>query len=62
MNIKVNDPIVYPYIEFPSKFNMADYFLDRNVREGRGDNIAIYFKDETFTYNGNTRNTINTFH
>jgi benzoate-CoA ligase family protein len=27
----------------PQEFNVATYFVDRNVREGRGDNIAIEF-------------------
>jgi benzoate-CoA ligase len=38
------------HIEFPEKFNMADYFLYRNVEEGREDKICLYFRDETFTY------------
>jgi benzoate-CoA ligase family protein len=34
----------------PDAFNLADYFLDRNVREGRGDKVAVWFKDERHTY------------
>ena len=36
--------------ELPDKINLADYFLDRHVREGRGDNVAIKFMDQTYTY------------
>lgn len=35
---------------FPERFNMADYFLDHNLREGRGGKTAVYYKDSTYTY------------
>jgi benzoate-CoA ligase family protein len=35
---------------FPEQFNMADYFLDHNIREGRGNKIAVYYKTDTYTY------------
>jgi benzoate-CoA ligase len=35
---------------FPERFNMADYFLDQNIRKGRGDKIAVYYKDDAYTY------------
>lgn len=31
-------------------FNIGDYFVDRNVREGRGDKIAIYAEQRSYTY------------
>ena len=31
-------------------FNAADHFVDRNVREGRGDKIAIYTERRNYTY------------
>ncbi len=31
-------------------FNAADYFVDRNIREGRGDKIAIYTEQRNYTY------------
>jgi 2-aminobenzoate-CoA ligase len=34
----------------PDKLNLADFLLDRHVREGRGDNVAIKFMDRTITY------------
>lgn len=34
----------------PDKLNLADFLLDRHVREGRGDNPAIKFMDKTFSY------------
>ncbi len=37
-------------MEFPERFNMAWYFLDRNVEEGRGDKVCLYWRDETHTY------------
>src|SRR2546427_5835580 len=37
-------------IEFPERFNMADYFLYHNLEEGRENKICLYFKDRTYTY------------
>lgn len=37
-------------IEFPERFNMADYFLYHNVEEGRESKTCLYFQDETYTY------------
>ncbi|MBM4286394.1 MAG: acyl--CoA ligase [Deltaproteobacteria bacterium] len=34
----------------PDKLNLADFLLDRHVREGRGDNAAILFGDTKLTY------------
>ena len=34
----------------PEKLNLADFLLDRHVREGRGENTAIKFMDGTITY------------
>jgi benzoate-CoA ligase len=34
----------------PSEFNVATYFVDRNVIEGRGDNTAIESGDQRITY------------
>jgi benzoate-CoA ligase len=36
--------------EFPERFNMAWYFLDRNVEEGRGAKTCLYYRDEAYTY------------
>ncbi|HAA34301.1 MAG TPA: benzoate-CoA ligase family protein, partial [Firmicutes bacterium] len=32
-------------------FNLGDYFLDRNIRQGRGDKIAIYTERRNYSYN-----------
>jgi benzoate-CoA ligase len=32
-------------------FNAADFFVDRNVRQGRGHKIAIYSEHRNYTYN-----------
>jgi benzoate-CoA ligase family protein len=37
-------------IEFPEKFNMANYFLDHNIEAGRGDKICLYYRNQTYTY------------
>jgi benzoate-CoA ligase family protein len=37
-------------MEFPERFNMAWYFLDRNVEEGRGDKRCLHYRDQAFTY------------
>lgn len=38
------------FADTPEELNLADYLLDRHVREGRGGNPAIRFMDETVTY------------
>jgi benzoate-CoA ligase family protein len=44
-------PISMPaQFTFPPDFNVATYFIDRNVAEGRGENIAIETADERVTY------------
>jgi benzoate-CoA ligase family protein len=37
-------------VEFPERFNMADYFLYHNVEGGREGKTCLYFRDETYTY------------
>ncbi|HKQ99817.1 MAG TPA: benzoate-CoA ligase family protein [Pyrinomonadaceae bacterium] len=37
-------------LEFPERFNMADYFLYHNVEEGRENKTCLYYRDETYTY------------
>ncbi len=37
-------------IEFPERFQMADYFLYHNLEEGRENKTCLYYRDETFTY------------
>ena len=37
-------------ITLPEQFNVAEYFVDRNVREGRGAKIAIESGDEKVSY------------
>jgi benzoate-CoA ligase len=34
----------------PDEFNAATYFVDRNVDEGRADNVAIEYGDQQITY------------
>lgn len=42
----------YPLVRFPKHFSMADFFLDKRIEEGKGDNVAIYYKDQEITYKG----------
>jgi len=37
-------------IQFPERFNMADYFLYHNLEEGRENKACLYFQDQTYTY------------
>ncbi|MBJ6749512.1 benzoate-CoA ligase family protein [Geomonas anaerohicana] len=40
-----------PYsLNLPDAFNAADHFVDRNVREGRGEKVAVLCEDRSFTY------------
>ncbi|MDQ6708955.1 MAG: benzoate-CoA ligase family protein [Candidatus Dormibacteraeota bacterium] len=39
-----------PEVAVPERFNLADYLVDRHVREGRGKQVAILCGDESVTY------------
>ena len=39
-----------PEVVVPDRFNAASYFVDRNVEEGRGDKVAIFYGDEQLSY------------
>ena len=40
-----------PYnLNLPEAFNAADHFVDRNIREGRGDKVAVLCEERSFTY------------
>src|ERR1700756_2323537 len=39
-----------PVVTVPDRFNIADYLVDRHVREGRGGRTAILCGDECVTY------------
>lgn len=39
-----------PEVHYPKQINVAEQLVDRNVEEGREDNVAIYFEDEEITY------------
>src|SRR3981081_2003274 len=38
-----------PVVNVPDRFNIADYLVDRHVREGRGSRTAILYGDESVT-------------
>jgi 4-hydroxybenzoate-CoA ligase len=37
-------------LNLPNIFNAADYFIDRNIREGRGSKTAVICEDRSLTY------------
>ena len=37
-------------LNLPRRFNAAEYFVDRNVAEGRGEQTAILFEDQSYSY------------
>ena len=37
-------------LEIPPKFNLAHYFLDHNIEAGRGDKVAVYYRERTLKY------------
>lgn len=37
-------------VEFPARFNMADYFLYQRLDEGRENRVCLYYRDEQYTY------------
>jgi len=47
----MSSPDLYSAVApFPERFNLCDYFLDRNLREGRGAKVALRCGDRTATY------------
>ena len=39
-----------PEAHYPREINVTDVLVDEHVRNGRGDNVAIYFEDQEITY------------
>ena len=39
-----------PRIDIPVRYNMATHFVDRHIREGRGDKLAAICEEGTLTY------------
>lgn len=39
-----------PFLPIPEQFNVAQYFIDRHLEEGRGDALAVLYRDQSFTY------------
>src|ERR1700690_1304389 len=44
------EKIAEPLVALPEQFNVATYFVDRNVLEGRGEKTAIECGDERVSY------------
>jgi len=51
-----------PEVEVPEWFNAASYFVDRNLAEGRSDNVAILYQDQELTYRQIAENANRTGH
>jgi benzoate-CoA ligase len=45
-------------VEFPERFNIADYFLYHNLEKGRENKVCLYYEEQTYTY-GETARTSN---
>jgi 2-aminobenzoate-CoA ligase len=39
-----------PEVHYPRQINVAEELVDRHVREGRENNVAVYFEDQTISY------------
>ncbi|MEK7220720.1 MAG: benzoate-CoA ligase family protein, partial [candidate division NC10 bacterium] len=39
-----------PRVDLPEQFNVATYFVDRNLAEGRGGKTALHYEGKTTTY------------
>ncbi|MCP4688759.1 MAG: hypothetical protein GY859_11960 [Desulfobacterales bacterium] len=37
-------------IDIPGQLNIASLYLEKNIERGLGDKVAVYYKDETYTY------------
>ncbi len=37
-------------LEIPEQLNLASFYLENNLKRGFGDKVAIYFKNEAYTY------------
>ncbi len=51
--MELKDVCLRPWEEgfsLPEKFNMVSLYLDRHIEQGRGDRVAIYYKDAKYTY------------
>src|ERR1700720_1822715 len=50
MATTVERPAAAPVVNVPDQFNVADYLVDRHVREGHGGRTAIVCGKESVTY------------
>ncbi len=49
-SLRTTEPQVNPVLDLPDQFNVATYFIDRNVEEGRADRIAIECGEQRISY------------
>ena len=39
----------------PENLNLTEYFIESNIANGRGNNTAVYYQNEVYTYNDLSR-------
>jgi benzoate-CoA ligase family protein len=49
-NLPVAESQVKPVLDLPDQFNVATYFIDRNVQEGRSNKIAVECGEQRISY------------
>jgi benzoate-CoA ligase len=49
-SVGVSPAQTQPTVVVPELFNLADYLVDRHLREGRGNRTAVLYGDESITY------------
>ncbi len=37
-------------IQIPEQLNLTSYYLEENIAQGRGNKVALYYRDETYTF------------
>lgn len=48
-------PEVPVEITVPDSFNLSTYILEENIQKGRGENAALYYRKETYSFNDLSR-------
>ena len=38
-------------LSIPEQLNLTTYYLEDNIAAGRGDKVALYYRDEKYTFN-----------
>jgi benzoate-CoA ligase family protein len=46
----MTEALPHDYLVIPERLNMGEWLVDRHVREGRGDRVAVYAGERTYTF------------